>query len=479
MLEGLEISEVTHQIFLNENEDLRFDAEFFQKRFLKENLIRSKYENLILGDSNTSFITDGQHGYHEVDYSSQIHMLTAKNTKNWFANITDAEPIARWVDEKNKRSSLAVDDIILSTRGTVGLCAIVRSEILPANIDQDIARIKLLTDRIYPEYLLAYLNSRFGQDWMLRNQTGMVQQGLSLQKVRTFPIPILSDTFQTTLKYLINKVYKINTKVQENYTNAEKLLLEELGLQNWQPTQETITEKKMSEFLSSGRVDAEYYQPKYDEIESIIKNYHNGYDTLKDLCILIDHGKQPPYIENGTIRVFSQKWIQDTGIDYDFLNAENEPMTSKSFADSNPDYVCKRGDIVHYSVGANIGFCHTYLADEPMMPGSFITLIRADESLYNPICLGVVLNSIIGRMQSEKRKSGTAQPYVYPSDLRKFLIPNIEKEIQENIATKVQESFELRKESKCLLDLAKFAVEVAIEQGEEEAIKMLEKESDK
>ena len=49
---------------------------------------------------------------------------------------------------------------------------------------------------------------------------------------------------------------------------------------------------------------------------------------------------------------------------------------------------------------------------------------------------------------------------------------------QELLAEKVQESFALRQESKRLLELAKHAVEVAIEQGEEMALHLLEDEGD-
>lgn len=46
-------------------------------------------------------------------------------------------------------------------------------------------------------------------------------------------------------------------------------------------------------------------------------------------------------------------------------------------------------------------------------------------------------------------------------------------EIQEKIAAKVQESFTLRKQSKQLLEYAKQAVEMAIEQGEDMALEWL------
>ena len=29
-------------------------------------------------------------------------------------------------------------------------------------------------------------------------------------------------------------------------------------------------------FLNSGRLDAEYYQAKYDDLETLIKNYNHG-----------------------------------------------------------------------------------------------------------------------------------------------------------------------------------------------------------
>ncbi len=46
-------------------------------------------------------------------------------------------------------------------------------------------------------------------------------------------------------------------------------------------------------------------------------------------------------------------------------------------------------------------------------------------------------------------------------------------EIQEKIAAQVSESFRLRSESEKLLYKAKAAVEIAIEQGEDAAIKFL------
>lgn len=60
-----------------------------------------------------------------------------------------------------------------------------------------------------------------------------------------------------------------------------------------------------------------------------------------------------------------------------------------------------------------------------------------------------------------------------PSEIENVIIPVLDMDIQKEIATKVQESFALRKQSKQLLEYAKQAVEMAIEQGEDVAMEWL------
>ena len=69
--------------------------------------------------------------------------------------------------------------------------------------------------------------------------------------------------------------------------------------------------------------------------------------------------------------------------------------------------------------------------------------------------------------------SGTILCGILPAVLEHVDLPVVNPQVQKVLAAKVRESFALRAESKRLLDLAKHAVEVAIEQGEEKAIAML------
>lgn len=60
-----------------------------------------------------------------------------------------------------------------------------------------------------------------------------------------------------------------------------------------------------------------------------------------------------------------------------------------------------------------------------------------------------------------------------PMNLKDEILTD-ESKVQRDLAAKVQSSFVLRAESKRQLDLAKYAVETAIAQGEEAAMRMVE-----
>ncbi len=62
-------------------------------------------------------------------------------------------------------------------------------------------------------------------------------------------------------------------------------------------------------------------------------------------------------------------------------------------------------------------------------------------------------------------------------EFKKVMLPKVRKEKQTEIQEKVIESFSLRKQSKHLLEAAKRAVEIAIEQDEQTAIDWLENET--
>ena len=206
-------------------------------------------------------------GHVKVDEKSRVAMLTAKCAANWFAKRDGAETVADWVRVANRRSYLEEGDLILSTRGTVGNCAVVVAECLPAIIDQDVARISLYAGcEFSPQYLLSYLNSRFGQDHIQRFASGMVQQGLLLAKVREIPVPCISEEFQRAVQKTVFRALEQRRLSTQLLDQAETCLLSTLGLADWSPPEPLSYSSSAVTVRSAARLDAEYFMPAKTEV---------------------------------------------------------------------------------------------------------------------------------------------------------------------------------------------------------------------
>ena len=61
----------------------------------------------------------------------------------------------------------------------------------------------------------------------------------------------------------------------------------------WRVANVNVSQKRFSDFVDNGRLDAEYYQPKYDEIIRTISQYPYGHDKIGNLYILRDKNFLP------------------------------------------------------------------------------------------------------------------------------------------------------------------------------------------
>ena len=77
-------------------------------------------------------------------------------------------------------------------------------------------------------------------------------------------------------------------------------------------------------------------------------------------------------------------------------------------------------------------------------------------------------------MLMEQGCSGTILTSINKEDFLRITLPDISIEVQNDIRKNIIESYELRSQSKALLEQAKMTIEIAIESGEEKAIGFLQ-----
>ena len=355
--------------------------------------------------------------------------------------------------------------MIISTVGTIGNCAVVDDSILPANSDRHVGIVRISND--YSPYVLStFLLSKYGRMQTLRESTGNVQLNLFIYKLRELQIPNFSNDFQQKIESLVKSAHTKLAESKSLYAQTEDTLLCELGLKDWQPNISTalndrtvaersrsnISIKRFSDFSSSGRLDAEYYQSKYDEIEERIKSV--PHKTLNEIADIQDSNFNPKakvtykYIELANIGSSGEI----TGCTEDL--GENLPSRARRIVHS--------GDVLVSSIEGSLQSCAIVSKeyDGALCSTGFYVLKAV---AMNPESLLILLKSEIMQQLLKKGCSGTILTAISKEEFKRVIIPILPQEIQKQIAELIQTSFALRQESKQLLEGAKLAVEAEIE----------------
>ena len=216
--------------------------------------------------------------------------------------------------------------------------------------------------------------------------------------------------------------------------------------------------------MNSGRLDAEYYQPLYEDYAKLTISYHNSAKKIGSICDIKDSNYTPKskreykYIELSNIGKYGN-------IDgYTKYEGWELPTRARRIVAS--------GDVIISSIEGSLESCAlvTEEYNEALCSTGFY-VVRS--SFFNPETLLVLFKSKPIQMLMKKGCSGTILTAISKNELEKIPLPLITEDKQKQIAQYVQDSFKLRRESKRLLDVAKQAVEIAISENEETALQFL------
>lgn len=458
MLEGLEISIINYSEL---NFERRFDPEYFQKENLRLNAIIQAKPNAKVGDF--AFVTDGIHT--SIDYceESNINLISAASPQQNTFNLSRQVFISEVAHAKNPRTALKLNDVIISTVGTIGNCAVVDESILPANSDRHVGIVRINKD-VSPYYLSTFLLTKYGRFQTLRESTGNVQLNLFIYKIGLLQVPSLSRDFQLLIEGTVKNGHQRIEQSKTSYAQAEQTLLEAVGLADFKPsTQNTNIKTFAQSFGTSGRLDAEYYQPKYEAFESTVKSNKYGYTFIKNEY---DHF-------NDVSRKLKSAYHYIEISDVNVSDGTNSPILIETTElPANAKFEVKKGDLIISKVRPNRGAI-TVIEEEfdnLIVSGAFTVLREKPSSVFTKEVLKVLLRTPVYREWMLQFNVGTQYPVIRDEDILNLPIPKIDFTTQTNISQLVQQSFSLKAQSEHLLNVAKRAVEMAIEQDETAAM---------
>lgn len=455
----------------------RIDAEYFEPSYL-ENENRLKYINAKpLSDycklvssafypSATEFYAAGEMPFVRCVDCIEFPAITSLQNETF-------EKLPRSFIEANRTIKvLKKEDIVITKVGTPCYSSIIY-DLDELALSRTVLGIYKITN-IDPYYLTVYLRSKYGYDQLFRERELTIQYQLTLERVgRILVYKPLDEAFEKLIRRIFIESQSLFIHSAELYKQAEQTLLSELGLVGWKPKHQLSFVKSFSDTKYADRIDADYFQPMYDELIETVKQYKNGYKQLDNLVSIkkcIEPGSDA-YQEDGI------PFLRVSNLSKFSINNDNQQYISGQLYEKLKAYQPKKGEIL-LSKDATPGIAY-YLSNEPdnMIPsGGILRLKVKDANGLNPEYLTLVLNSVVVQKQIERDIGGSVINHWLVDQVKKTLIPVLPDSIQKEISGKITDSFAKREQSKRLLDIAKCGVEIAIEKSEEEAEKWLGQE---
>ena len=441
----------------------RLDAEHYRKKY---QISISKLSNLTtqrLGSLLSIPVCTGHTPSMQNDsfYGGSVKFIKTDNVRE--NKITDfftdylSDKGASELKKSNLISGDVITTIIGATYDVVGRAAMVTDELLPANINQNIALIRCNSNKINPYFLNCYLNTYIGRAMLHYHSRQTEQVNLNCREVERVLVPIFNNEFQKSIEELYKKSEKIILDSKIAYQTAQNLLLEHLGLKDFNPPAQAVNIKSFADsFGTSGRLDAEFYQEKYESYLKKIQVFNNGFVQIQQEYSQVKSKSKfdlpaYQYIEIGDVNV------SDGSYSFNEVATEDLPANAK--------IMVKEGDILISTVRPNRGAITVieHDRDDLIVSGAFTVLRRKVKSYFNNEFLKVLLRTEIYKDWLLQFNVGTSYPVIKDEDILNLVIPNVEEAIQTQIADLVRQSDRFCQESQALLEEAKRKVEQAIE----------------
>ena len=199
-----------------------------------------------------------------------------------------------------------------------------------------------------------------------------------------------------------------------------------------------------SQLGHTNRIDAEYYQPIFLDLEN---NLHKFRSDLLEKVALVNGGKRLPVEE--TFSDLGVPYVRIVDIYNTFIEIDDVELISEDLHELLKQYQIKFKDILITIVGNTVGLVgYNQLNLDRLNFTENCARIRTTALL--PEYLLVVLLSQVGQLQVQREKVGTAQPKLSLDRLRKFLIPVSNNNFQITIKGYVGKALSCTEQSKLL-----------------------------
>lgn len=471
-MKGLEVSILRKSEALDENSTKRIDPEFFIKAAV-ETFRRLKNEPR-LGD----FVKDGYRVVYEttkvVDRDEGLadglpFFLQSADITTPFINAESMAcvPEADW--ERYPKGRIKAGELLIEVKGKAEKIAVVPDD-FPARTLVTGTCYKLSTHEKWQRSLIAaHLLGRYGAILKDRLKTNLLVAYIAKNDLYRIPVPSIGTALADRIHALVQASLDTRNEILSTQERASSTLLSALGLADWTPPEPLAYSARAGNVFASGRFDAQYFMPAKKQVQLSLaalpgQLLSDRVDSIRDQWV--------PDRASPTMRVRN----------YDVTDAlmplmDEEKAPSFAAEIGSMKKMLKDGDVAISRLRAYLKEVAVVRTDDdiPSVGSSEFIVLRPRGTAISPETLMVFLRSTPVQTILKWCQDGSQHPRFSESDLLSIPVPDAVAQVSVQITKIVREGFAARANAKMLLDAAKRAVEIAIENGEPAALDYLDK----
>ena len=239
--------------------------------------------NFIKSNKYCKHITDGTHDSPKY-VENGFHLVTSRYIKDNKILLENSPLISKEDFNKvNQRSKIEINDILFSMIGTVGEVAMVKNNNFAIK-NMGLFRCFNKKDALF---LFYYFQSKLAKEFITSSITGSTQHYLTLDSLKNFPIPEISENKQKhivdTIGTIDNLIENIEEKTQQIKEYGNKLF-SKISLENLESLIAKVSFSKGKEIGSLNYLDKQINNSvPYIRVGDLLGRSYDTFTTIKDI----------------------------------------------------------------------------------------------------------------------------------------------------------------------------------------------------
>jgi restriction endonuclease S subunit len=431
----------------------RFDAEYYQPHYLELiSALESANAQLL-----SEIATIQKRKFEPLSGQSFNYIeISEVNTETGRVNAIEISG-----EEAPSRAQYIVqtDDVIISSvRPNRNAVALITKNL--AGFVCSSGFVVLRPKRVPAEFLFISLKTNYVRTLLDRQTTATMYPAVSETDLISTPIIMPDNKVIESVVQKVQSATQLQSDADSLYAEAERLLAAELGLDRLDLSESLFNVRRVSEVQQSRRADSEYYKRKYQNLLNFFDQKPS--QTLEQIATFAG-GATPlgaDYLEEGIPFLRIQN-VGDNQLILDDVAYIHEDIHESELKRSQ----LAPNDVL-ITITGRIG-TSAVVTDELKKANinQHIVRMRLESKDINPFYLAAFLNSVGGRLQTEREAYGTTRDALPYYCLARIRVLTADKVLQDQVEQLVRKAAETKQDAKRLLAEAKSEVERLIEKA--------------